>query len=70
MEVIKSKNLTLNSNKCFLGSKEINFEGTLFSSEGVKPDPQKRKALEDVQPLPPAPRKNKEELKSFIWLML
>ena len=64
MEVIKSKNLTLNSNKCTFGSKEINFGGMLFSSRGVKPKPQKLKVLEDLQP-----PKNSEELKSFIWLM-
>ena len=33
----------------------------LFSSEGVKPDPEKNKALEDLQ-LP----KNMEEIKSFM----
>ena len=48
---------------CTFGSKEIKFWRMLFSSEGVKPDPEKIKALEDVQ-LP----KNKEELKSFICM--
>ena len=55
MEVIKSKNLTLNPNKYTFSSKEIKFWGMLFYSEGVKPDPEKTKALEDLQPL-----KNKE----------
>ena len=41
MEVIKSKNLTLNPNKFPFGSKETNFWEMLFSSEGVKPDPEK-----------------------------
>ena len=63
MEVIKSKNLTLNPNKYTFSSKEIKFWGMLFSSEGVKPDPEKTKALEDLQPL-----KNKEELKLFICM--
>ena len=36
----------------------------LFSSEGVKPDPKKVKALEDLQP-----PKNKEELRLFIYMM-
>ena len=62
MEVIKSKNLTLSPNKFTFGSKEINFRAMLFSSEGVKPDPEKIKALEDLQP-----PKNKEELKLFIY---
>ena len=64
MEVIKLKNLTLNTNKCTFGSKKIKFQGTLFSFEGVKPDPEKNKVLEDLeQP------KNKEELKSFVCTM-
>ena len=41
MEVIKSKNLTLNPNKCTFGLKAVKFCGMLFPSEGVKPDPEK-----------------------------
>ena len=36
----------------------------LFSPEGIKPDPEKVTALEDLKP-----PKNKEELKSFICMM-
>ena len=64
MEVIKSKSLTLNPNKCTFGLQAMKFCGMLFSSEGVKPDPEKIKTLEDLQP-----PKNKEELKSFICMM-
>ena len=64
VEVMKSKNLTLNPNKCTLGSKEIKFLGTLFSSEKVKPEPEKNKDLEDIEP-----PKNKKELKWFIYMM-
>ena len=45
MEVIKSKSLTLNPNKCTFGLKAMKFCGMLFSSEGVKPDPEKIKTL-------------------------
>ena len=61
MKVIKSKNLTLNPSKYTFGSKKMKLLKMLFSSEGVKPDPEKVKALEDLQ----APN-NKEELKSFL----
>ena len=64
MEAIKSKNLTLNLNKCVFGSKGNKFWGILFSSEEVKPDTEKIKALEDLQP-----PKNMAELKSFICMM-
>ena len=64
MEVIKSKNLAFNPNKCTFGLKEIKFWRTLFASEGVKPNPEKIKALEDLQP-----PKNREELKSIICMM-
>ena len=45
MEVVKSKSLTLNPNKCTFGLKAMTFCGMLFSSEGVKPDPEKIKTL-------------------------
>ena len=64
MEVIKSKNLTLKPNKSTFGSKKIKFWGILFSSEGVKADPEKIKPLEDLQ----SP-KNKEERNSLIYMM-
>ena len=52
MEIIKAKNLTLNPNsKSTFGLKEIKFLRMLFSSEVVKPDPEKIKALEDLQPI-------------------
>ena len=64
MEIIKIKNLTLNPKKCIFAAKEIKFWGMIFSSEGVKPDPEKIKAITALEP-----PKNKEELKSFICMM-
>ena len=64
VEVVKSKNLTLNPNKCTPGSKEIKFLGMLSSSEKVKPEPEKNRDLEDIEP-----PKNKKELKWFIYIM-
>ena len=44
---------------------EIAFLGMIFSSSGVRPDPQKVKDLENLFP----PPKNWSELKSFICMM-
>ena len=46
MEAIQNANLTLNPENCILGKSEIIFWVMLFTSEGVKPDPEKVKALE------------------------
>ena len=64
IEVIKKKNLTRNSVKFSFGPKEIKVLWKLFSSEGVKPDPEKIKALTDLQA-----RKTKKELRSFLCMM-
>ena len=64
MEAVLNANLTLNPEKCIFGKSEIKFWGTLFTSEGVKPDLEKVKASEHIS-LP----KDKDELKSFICMM-
>ena len=64
IEVIKKKNLTRNSVKFPFGPKEIKVLWKLFSSEGVKPGPEKIKALTDLHS-----RKTKKELKSFLCMM-
>ena len=48
MEAVQNANLTLNPEKCSSGKSEIKFLGMLFTSEGVKPDPEKVKALEHI----------------------
>ena len=64
MEAVWTANLTFNPEKCSFGKSEIKFWGMLFTSEGVKPDPEKVKALEHIS-LP----KDKDELKFFICMM-
>ena len=64
MEVIQNVNLTLNPEKYIFRNSEIKFWGMLFTSEGVKPDPEKVKALENNKP-----PKDKDELKTFICMM-
>ena len=50
MEVIKSQNLNRNQNKFSFSSNEIKFGEMLFYSGEVKEDPEKVKALQDLQP--------------------
>ena len=40
--------LLLTPKKCIFGKSEIIFWGMLFTSEGVRPDPEKVKALENI----------------------
>ena len=62
-EAIQNVNLTLNLEKCIFGNPEKVW-GMLFTSEVVKPDPEKVKALQNIKP-----PKYKNELKSFICMM-
>ena len=64
MKAIDQANLTLNPKKCSFGKTETAFWGTIFSLCGVRPDPEKVKALENLPP-----PKNRSELKSFIFMM-
>ena len=64
MKAIDQANLTLNPKKCSFGKTEIAFWGMIFSSNGVRPDPEKVKPLENLPP-----PKNRSELKSFICMM-
>ena len=64
MKVISDSGLTLNPSKCLFGKSSINFWGLIISSDGIRPDPSKIDALDNLM----APR-NREELKSFICMM-
>ena len=50
MNAIQNAYLTLNQEKCFFDKSEIKFWGMLCISEGVKPDPEKVKVLENIKP--------------------
>ena len=60
MKISDQKNIAINPS---FGWNELKFWG-LFYSEGVEPDQEKVKALENLQP-----PKSKKELKSFICMM-
>ena len=64
MGAIPNANLTLNPGECIFGKSEIKFLSMLFTSEGVKPDPEKFKALYNIKP-----PKDKDELKYLICMM-
>ena len=57
-------NLKLNPGKCKIRVDKVTYIGHLLSAEGIKPDPEKVRALVDY----PAP-KNKQELQRFLGMI-
>ena len=45
----KKANLQLNADKCSFGINEINYLGYIVTPEGVRPDPQKIKAIQAME---------------------
>lgn len=64
MNAILNANLKLNPEKCHFGKKEISFWGSIYSADGVRPDPDKVEALEFLT----SPQ-NKSEVTSFLAMM-
>ena len=64
MNVVKEHGLTLNSQKCDIKKTEVSFFGNVYTSIGMKPDPQKVQDLIEM----PEPT-NKAELRQF-WVFL
>lgn len=64
MQILSKAGLTLNGSKCVFGQDKIAFWGMIFSADGVCPDPEKVKALDNL--VTPT---NKEELVSFLCMM-
>ena len=60
MDVAKQHGLALNSAKCDIKCNKVSFFGQLYTSEGIKPDPQKVKDLREM-PVPTT----KAELQHF-----
>lgn len=58
------KNVKLNPEKMTICSKEVEYFGHIVSAEGVKPDPKKIKAIENM----PAP-KDKKELETILGMV-
>ena len=60
-EKLKSRGLTLRTQKCKLGHPEVKWFGYVFSQEGMSPDPEKCSIIQEW----PAPT-NVKEVKSFL----
>ena len=60
MQTAQDHGLVFNSNKCSICQPQISFYGSIFTVQGMKPDPVKVQALQDL----PAPHTPKQ-LQSF-----
>jgi hypothetical protein len=49
MEVAKREGLVFNSSKCVIKATQIEFFGSVYTSEGIKPDPAK---VDDIRQMP------------------
>ena len=56
--------LTLSPKKCHLAMKSVEFLGYVFTQDGLKPSPDKVKALEEAEP-----PESKEALRSFLGMV-
>ena len=64
MKIAQKHGLVFNSNKCQISKQQITFYGAIFSAKGMKPDPKKVQALQDL-PIP----QTQKELQSFLGLI-
>ena len=64
MKTAQGHGLVFNSSKCAICKPQMSFYGTIFTVQGVRPDPAKIQALEDL----PAPQ-NWKQLQSFLGLI-
>ena len=64
LQILSDSGLTLNGVKCVFGQDSISFWGMIVSADGICPDPEKVKALDNL-----ATPTNKEELVSFLCMM-
>ena len=63
MERTRKAGIKLNDDKCVIKTKECNFFGMLYTPDGVKPSPDKVRAIENLE-LP----KDKKELHTFLGM--
>ena len=64
LKTAKAKDLVFNSRKCHMSQKQITFFGMIFSGQGMKPDPIKIQALQDL-----TTPQNQKQLQSFLGLV-
>ena len=64
MKMTQGQGLVFNSSKCGICQPKISFYGAIFTVQGMRPDPAKVQALQDL----PAPQ-NPKQLQSFLGLI-
>ncbi len=64
LEVTRKVNLKLNKEKCEFGMKSLTFLGDVISEEGIKPDPKKTTAIENME----RPQ-NKNDVRRFLGMV-
>ena len=64
MKTAQGHGLVFNSSKCAICKSHISFYGTIFTAQGMRPDPAKVQALQDL----PTPQ-NPKQLQSFLGLI-
>ena len=64
MKTAANNGLVFNSSKCYISQPQISFYGAIFSVQGIKHDPNKVQALQDI----PTPQ-NQNELQPFLGLI-
>ena len=64
MKTGQGHGLVFNSSKCAICKSQISFYGAIFTAQGMRPDPAKVQALQDL----PAPQ-NPKQLQSFLGLI-
>ena len=64
MERTRRAGIKLNHEKCIIKTSECSFFGMVYTSSGVKPDPEKVTAIQNIDP-----PKDKKELHSFLGMV-
>ena len=64
LQIIEDNGMTLNSNKCIFNQTEVPFWGVLVNEHGIRPDPEKVKALKHA-----TRPQNRQELISFLCML-
>ncbi|XP_035658200.1 uncharacterized protein K02A2.6-like [Branchiostoma floridae] len=64
MEKTRQAGIKLNASKCIIKESECKFFGMIYTAEGVKPDPEKVKAIHDIKP-----PQDEKELRSLLGLI-
>ena len=65
MKTASTNGLVFNSHKCSIKQPQVTFYGAIFTAQGMKPDPMKIQALQDL-----STPENDKQLQSFLGLLI